>query len=67
MKKKVSKSMCIVLHSVAPVIGALLMSTPCVKATVMPLPQSLANKAVYYIKSQQIDEMSCGYNALFNI
>lgn len=31
-----------------------------------PLPRSIASKAVYYVKSQQLDDFSCSYNALFN-
>lgn len=37
-----------------------------VSAEFLPLPPSLANKAVYHIKAHQIDEFCCGYNALFN-
>ncbi len=30
------------------------------------LPHALTSKAVYYIKSKQLDAFSCGYNVLFN-
>lgn len=32
----------------------------------LPLPANLANKAVYYFKTEQLELFSCGYNALFN-
>jgi hypothetical protein len=32
----------------------------------LPLPRSLSSKAVYYVKTKQLNEFSCGYNALFN-
>lgn len=32
----------------------------------LPLPRSLSSKAVYYVKTKQLNDFSCGYNALFN-
>lgn len=34
--------------------------------TYLPLPASLADKAVYHVKARQINGWSCGYNVLFN-
>lgn len=32
----------------------------------LSLPRSLKSKAVYYVRTKQLDRFSCGYNALFN-
>lgn len=45
---------------------SLLMCGSVLQAEVLPLPSSVANKAVNYIKAHQVDDFSCSYNALFN-
>ncbi len=32
----------------------------------LPLPESISSKAVYHVKTYQLNEVCCGYNALFN-
>lgn len=32
----------------------------------LPVPASLQHHAVYYVKTKQLDQFSCGYNVLFN-
>ncbi len=36
------------------------------QAKYLSLPPSISSKAIYHIETHQIDEWSCGYNALFN-
>lgn len=44
----------------------LIVSISGVQAEFMHLPTKYDYRAVYHIKAHQIDEFSCGYNALFN-
>ncbi len=44
----------------------LVLSCFTVQAKYMPVPSSISSKAVYHMQAHQIDEWSCGYNALFN-
>lgn len=43
-----------------------LLSFSALQAKYMPIPPSISSKAVYHVRAHQIDEWSCGYNALFN-
>lgn len=37
-----------------------------IKADTLELPRSVNGSAIYHIKTQQLDDYCCGYNALFN-
>ena len=46
---------------------AFLLLTPfSVYASYLPLPAQFADKAVYHVKAEQLEDFSCGYNCLYN-